>query len=511
MSDTSVNNQRIAKNTLMLYLRMILLMAVNLYTSRIVLQALGIENYGIYNAVAGFITMFSMVSASLSTAISRYLTFVLGEGNRDKLHIVFNTSIIIQLFLSLLIVILVETIGVWFLNTKMTIPSDSMAAANWVLQFALITFIFNLLSVPYNALLIAHEHMSAFAYIGIVEGIANLLAAFVVLYSHTNSLILYAAIMCIVAIGIRIIYTAYCKKHFKESAFEFKFDGGLLKHMFGFAGWNFFGSISGILRSQGINILFNIYNGPAVNAARGLAVQVNSAVTKFSTNFYTAVQPQITKLFASGNTEESCKLVIRSSRLSFYLLMFISLPVIFEIDFLLNIWLSEVPKHTGAFIQIIVINSLYDSFSQPLIHLMLATGNIKKYQVVVGCINLLNFPVAWLILKVGFAPEIAQSSVVIFTLLALFARIKLLKKMVGISERSFLIETVLKCTAILILSSIVPAIIIKCLHYGWSRFILNIFFTESISLTIIFFIGLTRMEKKWFLNKIESKFIAKHK
>ena len=190
-------------------------MAVNLYTSRIVLQALGIENYGIYNAVAGFITMFSMVSASLSTAISRYLTFVLGEGNRDKLHIVFNTSIIIQLFLSLLIVILVETIGVWFLNTKMTIPSDSMAAANWVLQFALITFIFNLLSVPYNALLIAHEHMSAFAYIGIVEGIANLLAAFVVLYSHTNSLILYAAIMCIVAIGIRIIYTAYCKKHFK--------------------------------------------------------------------------------------------------------------------------------------------------------------------------------------------------------------------------------------------------------------------------------------------------------
>lgn len=508
MSETPVNNQRIAKNTLMLYLRMIFLMAVNLYTSRIVLQALGIENYGIYNAVAGFITMFSMVSASLSTAISRYLTFVLGEGNRDKLHIIFNTSIIIQLLLSLLIIVLVETIGVWFLNTKMTIPATSIVAANWVLQFALITFVFNLLSVPYNALLIAHEHMSAFAYIGIIEGIANLLVAYIVLYIHTNSLILYAAAMCVVAIGIRIIYTVYCKKHFEESAFEFRFDISLLKDMFCFAGWNFFGSISGILRSQGINILFNIYNGPVVNAARGLAVQVNSAVTKFSTNFYTAVQPQITKLFASGNTEESCKLVAQSSRLSFYLLMLISLPVIFEIDFLLNIWLSEVPEHTGTFIQIIVINSLYESFSQPLIHLMLATGNIKKYQIIVGCINLINFPVAWLILKAGFPPEIAQASVIIFTLMALCARVKLLKIMVEFPDRRFLTETLLKCTIILILSSIAPFIMAICLKYGWPRFILNVLITEFISLTIIFLIGLTHTEKKWLLNKIRSKFIT---
>lgn len=482
---------------------MLFLMAINLYTSRIILQALGVENYGIYNAIAGFITMFSMISASLSTSISRYITFILGKGDFKQLNTVFNTSIVIQICLSGIIIFLVETVGVWFLNHHMTIPSDSIIAANWVLQFSLITFVINLLSIPYNALLIAHEHMSAFAYIGIFEGCVNLVIAFIILYTTTNTLILYSVLLCLTSLIIRLIYTFYCKKNFKEAHFKWKFDLTLLKDMFGFAGWNFLGNISGILRSQGINILFNIYNGPVVNAARGLAVQVNTAVTKFSTNFYTAVQPQITKYYANKQVSESNLLVLRSARLAFFMLMLISIPIIFNVDLILKIWLKEVPTHTNYFIIIIIINSLYDSFSQPLIHLMLATGNIKKYQITIGLINLMNFPIAWIILKLNLAPEIAQSSVILFTIIALIARLALLKTMTGLSPKEFIKNTIIKCSLIFIICCICPLIISLTITDNLMRLIIDLTAAEIISLAIIYLLGLSPNERKFMLSKIK--------
>ena len=276
MTDTSTNNKRIAKNTLLLYVRMLFLMLVSLYTSRIILQALGVEDYGVYNAVAGFIAMFSMISSSIAGAISRFITFVLGQGDKDKLKKVFSTAIIIQLSLAVIIVILVEAVGVWFLNSHMTIPIGREVAANYVLQFALVTFVLNLWSTPYNAALIAHERMGAFAYIGIFEGCANLAIALIVMYMSFDGLIVYGALLCVVAFVTRMIYNIYCKRHFEECSFKWTFDKKLFKEMFGFAGWNFIGSISGLLRDQGINILFNVFNGPTINAARGLATRVSS-------------------------------------------------------------------------------------------------------------------------------------------------------------------------------------------------------------------------------------------
>lgn len=258
-AQSSDNNKRIAKNTLLLYFRMLFMMVVSLYTSRVILNALGVEDFGIYNVVGGLVSMFSVISGSLSAAISRFITYELGKGDQSNLNKIFSASVTIQLLLSLIIVVLIESVGVWFLNTKMTIPADRMTAANWVLQFSIVTFVINLISVPYNAAIIAHEKMSAFAYISILEAVGKLTIAFLIMWSPIDELICYAILMCAVAVIVRLTYGHYCKKHFAECTYHFHWDKEILKRMFGFAGWNFIGSIAGILRGQGINVLLNLF------------------------------------------------------------------------------------------------------------------------------------------------------------------------------------------------------------------------------------------------------------
>lgn len=504
MLTNSTNKKRIAKNTFMLYIRMLFLMIVNLYTSRVILQALGVEDYGVYNAIAGFIAMFSMVSSAIAGAISRFITFVLGQGDKDKLKKVFSTAIIIQLTLATIVVVLVEAVGVWFLNTHMTIPDGREVAANWVLQFALVTFVLNLWSTPYNAALIAHEKMAAFAYIGIFEGVANLIIAFMVMYSPFDRLIVYGAFICLIALITRMIYNGYCKKHFDECIFKWTFDYNLFKEMFSFAGWNFIGSISGLLRDQGINILFNVFCGPIINAARGLAIQVQTAVFKFSSNFYVAVQPQITKSYASDNVDESHDLVLRSSRFAFLLLTALIVPLITETDFILQLWLKEVPAHTTAFVQIILLCTLIDSLSTPLIYLMLATGNIKRYQIVVGLFNFINFPVAWIILYCGGSPELAQLSIIFFSLGALILRISMLRPLTHFPVRDFMVSTVSRCLFIVTICFIVSLTISQKMDNGLSRFILNFSVTELTLGILLLTIGLNTGEKKFIFEKVNA-------
>ena len=488
----------------MLYIRMLFLMIVNLYTSRVILQALGVEDYGVYNAIAGFIAMFSMVSSAIAGAISRFITFVLGQGDKDKLKKVFSTAIIIQLTLAAIVVVLVETVGVWFLNTHMTIPDGREVAANWVLQFALVTFVLNLWSTPYNAALIAHEKMAAFAYIGIFEGVANLIIAFMVMCSPFDRLIVYGALICLIALITRMIYNGYCKKHFDECIFNWTFDYKLFREMFSFAGWNFIGSISGLLRDQGINILFNVFCGPIINAARGLAIQVQTAVFKFSSNFYVAVQPQITKSYASDNVDESHDLVLRSSRFAFLLLTALIVPLITETDFILQLWLKEVPAHTTAFVQIILLCTLIDSLSTPLIYLMLATGNIKRYQIVVGLFNFINFPVAWIILYCGGSPELAQLSIIFFSLGALILRISMLRPLTHFPVRDFMVSTVSRCLFIVTICFIVSLTISQKMDNGLSRFILNFSVTELTLGILLLTIGLNTGEKKFIFEKVNA-------
>lgn len=502
MATTTENSKRIARNTAMLYMRMLLMMAVQLYTSRVVLNALGVTDFGIYNAVGGFVMMFVVISGSLSAAISRFITFELGKGDVEKLTHIFSTAVIIQLLIGLVVVILGESVGVWFLNVQMNIPDSRMEAANWVLQLSLLSFVINLISVPYNACIIAHERMSAFAYIGLFEAGSKLLIAFLILHAPFDRLVYYSLLTCAVAFVVRFIYGIYCKRHFAECHFQWQFDRVLFREIAGFAGWNFIGSSSGVLRDQGVNMLINVFCGPAVNAARGIAMQVSAAVNNFATNFMMALNPQITKSYAQGNRDYMFTLVCQGSRLSFYLLLFLSMPILVETHFVLELWLKIVPNHAVAFVRLVLICVMCESLSSPLVTLMLATGKIRNYQIVVGGLLLLNFPVGYVLLKWGFAPEATMIAAIVIALLCLMARLYMLRGMVGLPVRRFLWNTVLNVFTVGLLACILPLWVVTLMPESILRFLFVMIVSFVSVAVMVYFIGCNKVERKFVVDKV---------
>ncbi len=502
LNQTSDNNKRIAKNTLLLYFRMLFMMVVSLYTSRVILNALGVEDFGIYNVVGGVVAMFTVISGSLSAAISRFITYELGKGDQSKLNKIFSASVTIQLLLSLIIVVLIESVGVWFLNAKMTIPADRVTAANWVLQFSIITFVINLISVPYNAAIIAHERMSAFAYISILEAIGKLAIAFFIMWSPIDKLIYYAILMCTVAVIVRLTYGHYCKKHFTECTYHFHWDKDILKQMFGFAGWNFIGASSVVFRDQGGNIILNIFFGPTVNAARGIANQVNTAITGFVQNFMTALNPQITKSYASGDGEYMMTLIFQGARLSFYMLLLLSLPVLINTHYILVIWLKIVPEHAVLFVRLILIFAMCESISNPLITAMLATGKIRNYQIVVGGLQLLNLPLSYLCLKTGFVPESILVVAIIISLACLFARLYMLRGMIGLSSILYMKNVFLNVLVVALLSAIIPYMLFCYMKETFFSFIIITLIAVLCTLVVEFYIGCNQKERFFVLNKV---------
>ncbi len=491
------DSKRIAKNTLLLYVRMIFMMVVSLYTSRVVLNALGVEDFGIYNVVGGVVTMFSVISGSLSAAISRFITYELGKGNLSKLNKIFSASVTIQLLLSLIIVVLVETIGVWFLNTKMTIPAERMVAANWVLQLSIVTFVINLISVPYNAAIIAHERMSAFAYISLLEAAGKLVIAFLIMASPLDRLIFYSILTCAVAILIRFTYGMYCKKHFTECTYHFNWDSGLLKQMFGFAGWNFIGASSSILRDQGGNIIINLFHGPTVNAARGIAIQVNCAVSGFVTNFMTALNPQITKSYAAGDREYMMTLIYQGARLSFYMLLLLSLPILVNTHYILVAWLKLVPEHAVLFVQLTLIFAMSESISNPLITAMLATGRIRNYQIVVGGLQMLNLPISYIFLRIGCLPESVLIVAICISQCCLAARLYMLRGLIGLSAKRYLKDVYLNILIVAFLSAIVPSLLSLYASESFLSFVAISLMAMASTVAAEFFIGCNSKERRF--------------
>ena len=501
-TQSSDNNKRIAKNTLLLYFRMLFMMVVSLYTSRIILNALGVEDFGIYNVVGGVVAMFSVISGSLSAAISRFITYELGKGDQSKLNKIFSASVTIQLLLSLIIVILIESVGVWFLNAKMTIPEARMTAANWVLQFSIITFVINLISVPYNAAIIAHERMSAFAYISILEAVCKLAIAFLIMVSPMDKLIFYALLMCAVSIIVRLTYGHYCKKHFTECTYRFHWDKDILMKMFGFAGWNFIGASSAVLRDQGGNIVINLFFGPSVNAARGIANQVNGAITGFVWNFMTALNPQITKSYASGDREYMMTLIFQGARLSFYMLIFLSLPVLVNTHYILVIWLKLVPEHAVLFVQLILVFAMCESISNPLVTAMLATGKIRNYQIVVGGLQLLNLPLSYICLRLGFIPESVLLVAIVISLCCLAARLYMLRSMIGLSSILYMKKVFLNVLVVAVCSVIVPMALVKYVDENFLSFVLVSLVAMFCTIMVEYYIGCNRRERAFVVDKI---------
>ena len=498
---TTENNKRIARNTLLLYFRMLFLMIISLYTSRIVLNALGVEDFGIYNVAGGVVAMFSILSGSVSAAISRFITYELGKNNILKLKVIFSSAITIQIGLGIVIVFFAETIGIWFLNTQMNIPIERMVAANWVLQFSIITFIINLISVPYNAVIIAHEKMSAFAYISIFEAIGKLLIAYLITISPIDKLIFYAILMCVVAIAIRLLYGYYCKRHFDECRFHFIWNKQIFQQIFSFAGWNFIGASSAVLRDHGGNIIINLFCGPTVNAARGIAFQVNNAIQGFVSNFMTALNPQITKSYAVKNYTYMMTLIFQGARLSFYMLLLLSLPIIINTHYLLTLWLNTVPEHTVLFVRLVLIFAMSESISGPLITAMLATGNIRNYQIIVGGLQMLNLPISYILLSLGAIPETVLIVAVLISQCCLMARLYMLKKMIKLKIKDYLKKVYFNIITVSIIAIILPICMQERLAENFINFLLSSLICMLCTYLSIYYIGCSYEERKFIYNK----------
>lgn len=495
-NNIAANNKRIAKNTLFLYGRMLLMMIISLYTSRVVLNALGVEDYGIYNVVGGLVAMSSMLSASFSAAISRFITFELGKGNIEKLKTVFCTAINVQFILIVIITVLLETAGLWFLNNKMVIPSERMTAANWVFQFTLISFAVNLLYIPYNAAIVAHERMSVFAYISILDAVAKLLIAVLIYKNPIDRLVYYGLLILTVSLLMRFIYTWYCNNNFEECKYKLMFDKAITKEILEFAGWNAIGASSAIIRDGGGNMLLNLFFGPAVNAARGVTMSLNGAVSGFVSNFMTALNPQITKSYACGNYKYMFKLIFQGARFSYYILLILVLPIIFTTQYLLELWLGVVPDHAADFTILVLFFTLSESLATPLVTAMLATGTIRNYQIIVGGCQVLNLPISYMLLRHGCPPESVFMVAIAISVLCEMTRLIMLRGMINLSVRAFIKNVYLNVIAVTIVSAIFPFIIKRIIGIdGVLSFIIICVISVISALVTIYFVGCNKHDK----------------
>ena len=501
MSDTSSANKRIAKNTLLLYVRMLFTMGISLFTSRVILQTLGVEDYGISSVVGGVISMFTFINAAMVSSTQRYLNFELVRGDANQLRSVFSTSLQIHALIALAIIVLSETVGLWFLNEKLVIPEARMTAAMWVYQCSILSCAVSIMSTPYNAVIVAHEKMSAFAYISILDVSLKLLVVYLLVALPFDKLIILAILNLLVQLFIRYIYTLYCHRHFPESYFQFRFNKTLFKEMFGFAGWSFWGNLAAILYTQGLNMMLNIFFGPIVNAARGIAVQVQSAVQQFVGGFQTALNPQITKNYASNNLPQMHSLMFRSARFSFLLLFFLSLPVLMETNFILTLWLKTVPDDAVIFTQIMICISLIYTTANPCVIANQATGKVKIYQMVVGGILLLILPISYVVLKLG-APAYSVF-IVHFCIesVAQFSRMYMLRNLIHLPLWQYMKNIYIPIVSTVAIAIILPLVVRMQVAEGWLRF-LAVGFTCVLSVgASSYFIGFTKQERVFFLDK----------
>lgn len=499
MNGNQHRGARIAKNTLMLYVRMLVLMLVGLYTSRVVLEALGEDDMGIYSVVGGVVAMFTIISGALNSAVSRFITFEMGKGEKAQLNKVYSTAVTIQLILGAIVVILAEPIGIWFINNEMTIDQARIPEAVMVLHFSLAAFVVNLMSVPQMASITAHEKMSAYAYIGILDAFLRLGTALLIMNSSGDRLVQYAALMMVTVILVRIAYGVYCRRNFEECRYRPVFDRPLIREMFSFAGWNFVGVASGVLRDQGGNILVNLFSGAAgtaVNAARGMAVQLNGAVQGFVTNFMTAVNPQITKSYAAGEHSYMFTLVRKSSRMSFYLLLMLVMPLILNTEVVLGVWLKDVPAHTTLFVQLFLVFALSESLSNPMITAMLATGRIRNYQLVVGGIQLLNIPISYICLKMGAIPEVTVMVAIGLSQICLWARLIMLSRATGFPIGDFVSKVYVKSLFVVLpCAAVVPVLFELVKPTGLWGAVYSAVISVVWTGTVIYMIGMDTSER----------------
>lgn len=504
MSEQASSNKRIAKNTLFMYFRMLIIIVVGLYASRIILATLGASDYGLFNVVGGIVVLLASINGTLATGTQRFLSFAIGESDEEQLKSVFSTAVLLHLLFAVIFLIIAETVGLWFLNVKMNIPEGREIAAFWVYQFSILSTVISIVQIPYMSALIAHEKMSIYAYMSIYDSVAKLLIIYLIQVAPLDKLIFYAGLIFVVGVTSALMYNLYCRRNFKECRLHPKLEKKIFKEMAVFSGWNMFGCVAVPAQTQGVNILLNIFFNTVVNAARGIAVHVNSMLIQFVGNFQTAVNPQIVKLYASGKKDEMIRLVINNSKFAGYLYLFIAVPLFVEVEFVLDIWLVDYPDYTIPFLRIILIQSLIQTLTRPVVMVVHAVGKMRDVNLTAGLALLLILPVTYFFLKLGVDPVTVFAINIIPWLLETFFELYFENKYIGFPIWGFYKNVYLVVLPIALIIGAVPYFAHMFLPLeGWSRFLVVCTLSVMISGVVIFYLGLSKHLRGLVVDKVK--------
>ena len=492
---SAIDQKRIAQNTMLLYVRIGLIMLVGLYTSRVVLDALGVDDFGIYNAVGGIVMMFSFLSSTMSTSCQRFYSYEMGRGNFEELRHTCSLCVIVFAAIMVVVAVLAEGSGIWLMYNKMHLANRTNASW-WVLHCSVVSFMFTIMRTPFVGMVIAKEKMKVFAYMSVIEVLGNLCVAFMIARYGGDRLILYSLLMIVVNASVTIFYLIYCGVFYPECKFNFYWDKNRFLEIFGFAGWNMIGSLSSICKSHGLNILLNIFFSPVVNAARGLAHKIFITLQAFAENFYWAVRPQIIKSYSVGDHEAMLKLVCQSSKFSYFLMLVVSLPVYMETPFLLGIWLKEVPDYTVIFTRLAIINAVVESLGNPMAAAMQAYGKIRNYNLAVGGFVLSILPISYLLLKLGFPPQTVFYVSIVICTLAILVRLLFVRQCVGLSLRRYAASVVFPVVVVTILASALPIAMSLMVENEILRFFAVTAVSLAATALTVLFIGMTATERR---------------
>ena len=505
MDKVHLNNKRIAKNTLYLYLRQIISMVVSLFTVRIVLQALGVTDYGVNNAVGGVVGMFNFLSGSLAHATNRFFAFELGRNNHEKLQKIFALLLTLFIGCGLVASVLIDIGGLWWVNHKLVLPVERLEAAQFVFHASVICFFSSMVQVPYWSLIIARENMSFFAWMSILDVLVKLLAVCLVVFLPFDNLKMLAVLACTSSFTLFLIYHRYCRKRYPESKFKWTWDKPLFREILTYSGYNLTTQVGIVLKDQGVNLLLNMFFGPVINAARAIAYQINGAVSSFMLNVQTSVNPQIIKLYSSENYESMQNLIIRFTKVNYYIMLVLCLPILLNIHFILDIWLDEVPDYTAVFAVLVLITSIWACFSYSLLVAVRATGRIKNLQIGNTVIILLVFPISYVFCIYGCSPTVVLS-IPFFEAMAMFIWCVIcLKKLMAFPFRKYIFEIFPKITITTLVAATLPLFLKLYLEGTTVNSILTILVSFAWGAVVVFLIGLTAFEREFFITQIKTR------
>lgn len=503
MSTHIESNKRIAKNTVFLTIRMIVVMLLSFFTTRVVLRTLGVIDYGIYNVVGGFVSLFGFINTSMSNGIQRFLNYELGKNGSSGAKTVFSTAILIQLMSALILALLVEVIGVWYIHYKMVIPLERMEAAEWVFQTSVLSFVVVILTSPFSGCVMAHEKMNLYAIVNVIDAVLKLLIAIAIGYSPVDRLKLYGVLFALISILNLTIYCIYCRRNFDEAKCSLKFDKSMFKLMLSFSGWNIFGSFAGVMKEQGLNMVLNLFFGPIVNAARGVATQVNGALQSFVRNISIPVRPQVVQAYATGDLKRSMNLTYAISKISSYIVILLAVPIVININYILSLWLdSNVPEHTSSFISIIFAISLVSDLNAAVSGIVHATGRIKKYQILTSLIEISAIPISYFVLPRYSVPELSMLIVLATIVISQIVSLYILRELVPFSIAKYMKEVVLPVFFMIAITIVSVKLVHECIGNQLLNLVLDTLCSIIVTTICLYFLCFNKSERVLFVGMI---------